>query len=144
MQIVIVAPCLPPSLAPSLPTSLSPLRAKAGVCTTPPQLAMHLAASTPVRHHVTIVDGANHVCLGATMHADLYVLLWSHEFAPAMIDVAMQLTACEPLICVWDGPMPAPVDYLLEFCDQVVCTAQGAHWPQLLAMVEAEHHQLAY
>jgi hypothetical protein len=138
MQIVIVAPCLSPSL-PSLP----PLRAKAGICTTPPQLAMHLAASTPVRHRVTIVDGTNHARLGATMPADLYVLLWSHAFSPAMIDVALQLTACEPLICLWDGPMPAPIDYLLEFCDQVVCTAHGAHWQQLLATVEAEQHQLA-
>ena len=135
MQIVIVAPSLPPSLP--------PLYTKLGSCTTPPQLAMHLAASTPVRHRVTIVDGANHDCLYTTMQADLYVLLWSQEFSPAMIDIAMQLAACEPLICVWDGPMPAPVDYLLEFCDQVVCTAQGAHWQQLLATVEAEHHQLA-
>jgi len=134
MQIVIIAPSLPPSI---------PLRTKLGSCTTPPQLALHLAASTPLRHRVTIIDGANHVCLCTTMQADLYVLLWSHEFSPAMIDVAMQLTTCEPLIGVWDSPMPAPVDYLLEFCDHVVCTGQGAHWQQLLATVEAEHHQIA-
>lgn len=128
MQIVIVAPAL-------LPQTLLPTKA------TPPQLAMHLAASTPVRHRVTIVDSA-----GAARHgtepADLYLLLWSCEYSSQLVEQALRLTACEPLICVWDGPTPAPTDYLLEFCDQVVCSAQDGWWPQLLTMIESEQRQL--
>ncbi len=129
MQIIIVAP----SLA---------AQTKQGMGVTPPQLAIHLAASTPVRHHVKIVDTVA-TAFRCPPQADLYVLLWSHALAPVMIEMAMQLTACEPLVCVWDGPTIAPVDYLLEFCDHVVCTTQVAQWQQLLATVEAAQHQLA-
>lgn len=129
MQIVIVAPCLP-------------TQAKPETGTTPPQLAIHLAASTPVRHRVKIVDTVAPTLL-CPPQADLYVLLWTHAFSSALIELALQLAAYDPLICVWDGPTVAPVDYLLEFCDHVVCTTQATAWQQLLATVEAEHHQLA-
>jgi len=121
MQIVIVAPSLAS-------------QAKPGTGATPPQLAIHLAASTPVRHRVKIVDTVAPALLCAPQ-ADLYVLLWSHAFSPAMIEITMQLAGCERLICVWDGPTVAPVDYLLEFCDHVICTPQAAQWQQLLATV---------
>jgi|GEM_PF-1691563 len=129
MQIVIVAPCLAP-------------RSTCETNATPPQLAIHLAASTPVRHHVKIVDTVAN-SLRCAPPTDLYVLLWTHAFSPALIEIAMQLAACERLVCLWDGPTLAPVDYLLEFCDHVICTPQAAQWQQLLATVEAEHHQLA-
>lgn len=129
MQIVIVAPCL-------LPQPMSEMRA------TPPQLAMHLAASAPVRHRVTIVDDAD-TAFTSSNQADLYVLLWSYEYSPLLIENALRLATCEPLVCIWDGPTPAPVDYLLEFCDQVVCATQGDWWPHLLTMIENEQRQPA-
>ena len=128
MQIVIVAPSL-------LSQTVLPSR------TTPPQLAMHLAASTPVRHRVTIVDSAS-AALGTMEPADLYLLLWSFDYSPLLIENALHLATCEPLICVWDGPTPAPVDYLLEFCDQVVCSGQEGWWPHLLTLIEGESRQL--
>lgn len=129
MQIVIVAPCLLPQ---------TPVES----CTTPPQLAMHLAACTPVRHRVRILDlpCASAAALGG---ADLYVLLWSAEFSPLFVESALRLATCEPLVCVWDGPTPAPVAYLLEFCDHVVCPAQGGQWQQFLATLESEQRQFA-
>lgn len=128
MQIVIVAPSV-------LPQPMVATR------TTPPQLAMHLAASTPVRHRVTIVDSAGAACR-CTETVDLYVLLWSHDYSPRLIETALRLATCDPLICVWDGPTPAPVDYLLEFCDQVVCATPDGWWPHLLTLIENEQRQL--
>mgnify|MGYP001016392619 CR=1 FL=1 len=130
MHIVIVAPCL-------LPQAMTATGA------TPPQLAMHLAASTPVRHRVEIVDAVSRA-FSRTTEADLYVLLWSHPFSPGLLEVAMQLTACEPLVCIWDGPTAAPVDYLLEFCDYVICTIESTAWYQLLATIEATQQEFAY
>lgn len=127
MQIVIVAPC-------RLPHPLS--------AATPPQVAMHLAASTPVRHRVKIVDAAS-THRACAEHADLYVLLWSENFSPTLIEIAMQLATCEHLICVWDGPTAAPIDYLLEFFDQVVSPTQRLHWQQLLATIDSEKRQAA-
>lgn len=128
MQIVIVAPCLLP-------------QAPVACGTTPPQLAMHLAACTPVRHRVRILDwpGAALAC-GET--ADLYALLWSAECSPLLIDIALQLASCETVVCVWDGPTPAPVDYLLEFFDHVI-SAQGTQWSQLITLVETGPKQYA-
>jgi len=131
MQIVIVAPALlPQTMWPTLPTRA-----------TPPQLAMHLAASTPVRHRVTIVDSAG-AALRCPEPADLYLLLWSYEYSPLLIEQALRLATCEPLICVWDGPTPMPTDYLLEFCDQVAASTQEGWWPQLLTLIENEQRQL--
>ncbi|MEZ4727432.1 MAG: hypothetical protein R3E79_09890 [Caldilineaceae bacterium] len=128
MQILIVAPCLAPETE------------KAG-CATPPQIAMHLAASTPVRHRVQIVDTANIVC-SATASADLYVLVWSAEFSPVLVELAVQLATCDPLVCVWDGAATAPVEYLLEFFDQIVCPTQSIDWQQFLTTIEGEQCQL--
>lgn len=75
--------------------------------------------------------------------ADLYVLVWSAEFSPALVETALQLSACDPLVCVWDGPVMAPVDYLLEFFDHVICTTQSSQWQQFLTTVEAEQCQPA-
>jgi hypothetical protein len=127
MQIVIVAPCL---------LAQTSVETQA----TPPQLAMHLAASTPVRHRVKIVDDAG-AAFSCTDQADLYVLLWSYAYSPLFIENALQLATCEPLVCVWDGPLPAPMDYLLEFCDHMVYSAQGAWWPQLLTRIEHAQRQ---
>lgn len=127
MQIVIVAPCL----LPQVPVNDG---------TTPPQLAMHLAACTPIRHRVRILDLPS-AALSCAEGADLYVLLWSDEFSQRYIEIAMQFATCEPFVCVWDGPTPAPVEYLLEFCDQVVCSTQGAAWQQLLTTIESKHGQ---
>jgi hypothetical protein len=123
MQIVIVAPC-------------PLLQAMPGTGTTPSQVAMHLAASTPVRHRVQIVDEIDSTSC-CRSQADLHVLLWTQTFSPELIDIAMQLTTCNRLVCIWAGPTAAPVDYLLEFCDDVVCHSQGRWWDQLLAAVEA-------
>lgn len=128
MHIVIVAP--------SLATQATP---RAGL--TPPQLAIHLAASTPVRHSVQILDRVD-ASLHCTPPADLYVLLWSHAFSPRLFEIAMQLTTCEPLICVWDGPTVAPADELLEVCDHLLAAPVTLHWQQLLTTIEAETHQL--
>lgn len=128
MQIVIVAPAV-------LSQPMMATRA------TPSQLAMHLAASTPVRHRVTIVDSAG-AARRCAQPADLYVLLWPYAYSPRLLETALRLATCEPLICVWDGPAPAPVDYLLEFCDQVVCAMPDGWWPHLLTMVESEQRQL--
>lgn len=129
MQIVIVAPCLLPH---------SPVVRG----TTPPQLAMHLAACTPVRHRVRILDlpDVGPLCTEA---ADLYVLLWSGAYSPRLLDMAMQLATCETVVCVWDGPPPAPVDHLLEFFDYVIDNAPCTHWQQLITMIEAEQKQYA-
>lgn len=124
MHIVIVAPCL-------LPCSIIETGA------TPPQLAMHLAASTPVRHRVQIVDAVKPASF-CWSQADLYVLLWTQAFSPELIEIALQLATCEPLVCVWAGPTMAPTDYLLEFCDHVVCNTQDAWWQRLLTSIEAE------
>jgi len=129
MQILIVAPCLTPET-------------ETGSCATPPQIAMHLAASTPVRHRVQIVDTANTVC-SAMAQSDLYVLVWSAEFSSALVDMAVQLAACDPLVCVWDGAATAPIEYLLEFFDHVVCPTQSIHWQQFLTTVEAAQCQFA-
>ena len=129
MQLVIVAPCLLPH---------PPVNGG----TTPPQLAMHLAACTPVRHRVRILDRPSAARSGAE-GADLYVLLWSDAFSPRFIEIALQLASCDPFVCVWDGPTPAPVEYVLEFCDQVVYTAQGDQWQHLLETIEREQRQLA-
>lgn len=128
MQIVIVAPCLLPH---------SPV-----VCgTTPPQLAMHLAACTPVRHRVRILDLPDAIPLSDG--ANLHVLLWSAAYSPLLLDMAMQLATCETVVCVWDGPTPAPVDHLLEFFDYVIDTAPCTHWQQLVTLIEAEQKQYA-
>lgn len=129
MQIMIVAPCLLPQ---------SPVVRG----TTPPQLAMHLAACTPVRHRVRILDLPD-AALSCTEGADLYVLLWSAECSPLLLDMAMQLATCETVVCVWDGPPPAPVDYLLEFFDYVIDTAPCTHWQQLVTMIETAQKQYA-
>ena len=134
MQIVIVAPSVLPQAL--VPQTRLPTRG------TPPQLAMHLAASTPVRHRVTIVDSAS-AALCCTEQVDLCVLLWSYDYSPLFVETVLRLATCDSLICVWDGPMPAPTDYLLEFCDQVVYAAQAGWWPQLLTLIESEQRQLA-
>ncbi|MBX3010792.1 MAG: hypothetical protein KF832_04760 [Caldilineaceae bacterium] len=122
MQIVIVAP----ALVPQAPTATG---------TMPPRGAIHLAASIPVRHRVTIIDTMSalhaHTVHAHMEQADRYVLLWSTPFSPLLIEIAIQLATCEQLLCVWEAPTAPPVDYLLEFVDRVLWLPHGVCWQQL-------------